>query len=1079
MADYVVDNIAIEIEAGISTGIEALDKLISKTKNVNSELASIISNAKKTGDTFKTVGDRANQSISNFNKSINRTDSDGKKLSGTLNRVFNIGKIGVYAKTVSDAFLLASKHSMDYIQNNNLLNTVMGSNIDKAREFRDTISNSLNLDPSSVMRYQSGYQMLAQSFGVADDGATILSENLTKLTYDLSSLHGVDFEQMFSRLQSGLAGQSKQMLSMGIDVTSSGLQTKLDELGIDALVANLTQAEKVLLRYMTMVDQSKVSHGNMALSMESPANMIRILKEQVAQLYTWIGNTFITLLGNTLPYINAFVMAVKEVVKSLALMFGFKLSTFEFKNSGVKGLASDFGTVGSNAGKAMKKVKQLKEQVFGKWNELNIIKTPDEPTNPESSGGGGPLGGGGYYDDLTAALSGYDNLMGSVSKKTQDIRNNILDWLGYTYDINRLTGELSNLSWGGWKEMATGAKVLSTVIVGIIGLKIGASIAKTIGFVKGLLTTLLGLKPLSATFVSWSTIWLSIKAAVASAGTALSGFVTSLGGLLVSGGSAAAGLGIIAAAAVAVAGAGWAVYEGMKPAIKGVDKFKDVANETVERMRPFQRSFEDLDNKLKTISWSISMVTQSDVDEVKGHLDTMTSHISDTMMADLNEVKQKLIDDNLFEGLDPTIANGIVSKMEQGMNENMAIVNGYSKQITDILQTASNENRAITEEEQAIINGINELMYENSVKTLSTSQKDQDTILRNMKDNATELSALQASEIIKDSLKTKNAIVKEAEETYAERMRIADQQWELGNITEEQYKEMTDFAKKGYENTVSEAEKGHENIMNEAIDHAGKYGSHIDLTNGDIKKKYEIWYEDIKTGMSGFLTNIGDKFNEMVDKWIQFGVNIGEFGKKNLEAFNSWFKDTKTGFENWWNNDIAPWFTVAKWSNLINDGWQGLKDGWAKTLQWFKDSVKFPSISLPEIKWPHIKMPKFSVSGSMNPTDWIKDGLPKLDVKFYAGGGFPDVGEMFIAREDGPELVGKMGGRSVVANNDQIVSGIYQAVLQANRESKGGGNKQPVIIKQYLFPGSNEFAKTVIDSIDNLTNETGYTLKTI
>ena len=71
-----------------------------------------------------------------------------------------------------------------------------------------------------------------------------------------------------------------------------------------------------------------------------------------------------------------------------------------------------------------------------------------------------------------------------------------------------------------------------------------------------------------------------------------------------------------------------------------------------------------------------------------------------------------------------------------------------------------------------------------------------------------------------------------------------------------------------------------------------------------------------------------------------------------------------------------------------------------------------------------MKVPRFSITGSF---DLEKMSVPKINVSTYALGGFPDHGEMFIAREQGPELVGRIGNRTAVANNDQIVSGIATA----------------------------------------------------
>ena len=67
----------------------------------------------------------------------------------------------------------------------------------------------------------------------------------------------------------------------------------------------------------------------------------------------------------------------------------------------------------------------------------------------------------------------------------------------------------------------------------------------------------------------------------------------------------------------------------------------------------------------------------------------------------------------------------------------------------------------------------------------------------------------------------------------------------------------------------------------------------------------------------------------------------------------------------------------------------------------------------------------------------------------YASGGFPDEGQMFIARESGPEMVGTIGGRTAVANNDQIVEGIRQGVFEAVSAAMSGGQND-VSVKVYL-----------------------------
>ena len=74
--------------------------------------------------------------------------------------------------------------------------------------------------------------------------------------------------------------------------------------------------------------------------------------------------------------------------------------------------------------------------------------------------------------------------------------------------------------------------------------------------------------------------------------------------------------------------------------------------------------------------------------------------------------------------------------------------------------------------------------------------------------------------------------------------------------------------------------------------------------------------------------------------------------------------------------------------------------------------------------------------------------LPKLNVSWYADGGYPDVGELFVANEAGPEMIGKIGNKTTVANNDQITKSIAQAAYEAMNKALNENNNdgQPLNI---------------------------------
>ena len=119
-------------------------------------------------------------------------------------------------------------------------------------------------------------------------------------------------------------------------------------------------------------------------------------------------------------------------------------------------------------------------------------------------------------------------------------------------------------------------------------------------------------------------------------------------------------------------------------------------------------------------------------------------------------------------------------------------------------------------------------------------------------------------------------------------------------------------------------------------------------------------------------------------------------------------------------------------------------------------------LTFPSITFPHIPLPHFSISGSANPLTWLQQGLPKVNIDWYAQGGFPDMGQMFVAREAGPELVGNIGNRNAVVNNMQIIEGIKQGVSEAMRGVQGGGDSHITI---------NLDGKVVYDNVVQRNNQ--------
>lgn len=185
----------------------------------------------------------------------------------------------------------------EYVENVNLFQVSMGEFYDEAFAYAQLVSEKLGVDPSQWLRTQGVFMSIANGFGLSRDQAYALSEGLTELSYDLSSLYNEDVESSALRLQSALAGEIEPIRRLGISITEATLKEFALSKGIDESVESMTEQEKALLRTLKIMEGSAAigAIGDFARTLESPANALRVLKQELTQLTALVGAAFLTL----------------------------------------------------------------------------------------------------------------------------------------------------------------------------------------------------------------------------------------------------------------------------------------------------------------------------------------------------------------------------------------------------------------------------------------------------------------------------------------------------------------------------------------------------------------------------------------------------------------------------------------------------------------------------------------------------------------------------------------------------------------------------------------------------------------
>lgn len=343
------------------------------------------------------------------------TSTTGKFTSGL--KALNVAAVAITFRKIGHFIAQAVTESNKYQEDLNLFTVALGQYADEAKEYAEYVSDIMGIDPAQWLRNQGIFNTLLTGFGDTAERAQLMSQNLTQLGYDISSFFNISIEDAMQKLQSGISGELEPLRRLGYDLSQARLEQTALNLGIKESVANMTQAEKAELRYYAIMTQVTTAQGDMARTLEAPANQLRILQAQLTQAARAIGNIFIPALNAILPYAIAVVQVIREIANALANLAGFKLTEVDY--SGVNSAAVGAGSLADNLDDAAGAAKKLKQYTAG-FDELNVFAP-----NTGSGSGAGAGGAGGFDFDLPT----YDFLGDAVQTRIGEIKKMIEDTL--------------------------------------------------------------------------------------------------------------------------------------------------------------------------------------------------------------------------------------------------------------------------------------------------------------------------------------------------------------------------------------------------------------------------------------------------------------------------------------------------------------------------------------------------------------------------------------------------------------------------------------------------------------------------
>lgn len=506
-----------------------VDKKLETTNKLLINLNKNMSSLKRS--TTSTLGNMS-KNVEGINKKIKNFNKDNSKTKDIIETAFSVQALKQFGMELERLVINSTKFirkSAEYTENLNLLSVAFkeqGVEIEKttneALKFVNTLSQMYGLDESKVIRMTGLFKQMANSLGITSEAGTKLSQTLTQLSVDAASLFNAkEIEDAARVFQSALASQTKPIRGFtGADITEQTLQVTLETYGIDEAISSLSYAEKRLVIVASLVDQLDEAIGDFGRTIESPANQMKIFTEQAQRLARAIGNVLMPVFAKILPYINAFMMVLVEVTNYIANfvaeLFGYNFDNF----NPFSGMDDSVTALEEDMNGAAESAKKLKSGLRG-FDKLNVISSSSKKDDGSGSGSGV---GGAYYDLLNQAVDKYNSKLEKTKMLATKIRDDILQWLGFTVKTDEATGKLKIAF-----EEITGGTVLGALAVGGTiygGIVTISRVLSKIGILSKPLPTLFDL--LKKAIMAIPSIISGIGTALSSLGTAVSGIVTAI-----------------------------------------------------------------------------------------------------------------------------------------------------------------------------------------------------------------------------------------------------------------------------------------------------------------------------------------------------------------------------------------------------------------------------------------------------------------------------------------------------------------------------------------------------------------------
>lgn len=1047
-----------------------IDNFTQKIQKLSTALEPLANNLEKINTGLKSLP----TSISKIN---NQTNQMSTKRSTNIFTVLTKGVSGILVKlqilgqniqkVVSRTTEMMSNAS-EYEEALNLFTVTLGSYAKEALSWITKFTDALHLDPSEVIQYMGSFNSLIKGLGVGSDKAYLMSKNLTQLVYDLASFKNLDIQTAFQKLQSAMSGEIEPLRNVGVALTQATLQELLYSQGLEVNVSNLDEATKAQLRYIQIMKSSTEWQTDMARTLISPSNALRVMQQEFKKLAKAIGSIFIPIVMQVLPYVMALTEMLTDLANRIASFFGYEITDIDYSN--IKDGTEILGDMEKQADNTTNALRTM----LAPFDELNVVQ--------EHTKGGTGLGGLGEGLDLD--LPSYDALAGLTKKLDENVekaKKNLNALLGTakklaivfgglwaTKQLLAFTGKVSDL----YNILKTGNGTLdknNTLFKRMID-RYKSARSEGNGFITSLRNMLTPAQKVVATIGGMATAFGLAYTSMKEVGNGSKSLTDVLPLLTIAVGGLATAVGLLVNPLAGIGVAITGVIGGIIGYTKGFNSVNDVVKETYTTLDNYNTKMADLkatiaqtmtaDNtqiqNVQDLRNELSLLVDENGKVKKGYEDRV-EYILNQLNGALG-TEYKLVDGQIqqYQELEKNIDNVIAKKIaERTLDTGQSAYDEAKSRENELWKArktaientteAENNYKAITKEVEQVQDKINNMLLDPLIPRFRIEEDKKE--LARLKRQQTATYALYQN---------KKKLSDEAVKNYDKNQKLI-----------RDYDSLTaDYFANNYNRMRISADQFKDNIIQNEEDIGEAILNKLEISEYAYSQDYDLYakYDEQKLKLAQAQRDA--QIQSAKDTLVRSTQSVIDLTPSMISAWNKLSKSSSKAYTDGLNQlepdvrqKVVSSVNALGYSSTLTTALDNAGTKLGKTLgkalgNSVTDSMKVDPTALAKKindAFGHLH----TVGGLLGLT---KDLFPNITAR--EDGGFVPNSTLFYANEHGtPEFIGKIGNQTAVANNDQIVTSMTNAMVTAvSRMNFGGRGKTIVNVgNRTLYEGMGEY----------------------